>query len=174
MLAGTSNFIISAFVLSVLSLELPSLSHSPVHWKRWRRVRHFTNASDQGTSISLAWPTCHIPLKPNLVSFPNLKPRPSNRCHNWTILVHLLAFWVSFLRVVQAKKGTCLDMQTSASILAALATTRQTKGLQSWRHAVHKGTSRRSQRHVTSTFNARLVWNHKNFYGRILGPRTAV
>ena len=39
----------------------------------------------------------------------------SNRCQNWTILVHLLSFWVHFLQIVQANKGTCFDMQTGVS-----------------------------------------------------------
>ena len=46
-----------------------------------------------------------IPLKANLLSFSNMNHCPSNRCHKWTILVHLLAFWVGFLQAVQAKKG---------------------------------------------------------------------
>ena len=68
------------------------------------------------TSLSLCrphpWINSHdppgIPLKPNLVSFSKLKPCAPNRSHNWTILVHLLVFWVSILQVVQAKTDICL------------------------------------------------------------------
>ena len=40
--------------------------------------------------------------------------------HEWTILMHLLGFWVSLLQVVQAKKGTHIDMQMAASALPVL------------------------------------------------------
>ena len=62
------------------------------------------------------------------VSFSKLNPCPSNCCYNWTILVHLPVFWVSFLQVVQAKKGCCLDMQTAASTCVAFVTAQETKG----------------------------------------------
>ena len=57
-----------------------------------------------------------------------------NRCHKWTILVHLLAFLLSFLWVVQAKRDICFCMQTTSGARAALAKARQRKGVQLWRH----------------------------------------
>ena len=96
-----------------------------------------------------------IPLKPNSVSFSNLNPCPSNRCQKLTILVHLLVFWVSFLQVVQARKGICLDMQMVASAHAALATAWQTKGFLLWCHSFCVL--------ATSMSKERLIWNLPRF-----------
>ena len=70
-----------------------------------------------------------FPLRPDLASFSNWTLvlagsllGPCNRCHIGTILVHLLTFSVSFLRVVQAKKGACFNMETAVDDRAALAT----------------------------------------------------
>ena len=53
--------------------------------------------------------------------FLKLNPCPSNRCHKWTILVHLLPFRVSLLLVLQAKK----DLLWSQSPVTTVNTTLQ-------------------------------------------------
>ena len=107
-----------------------------------------------------------IPLKPNLVSFSNMNPCLSNQCHKWTILVHLLAFWVSFLQVVQAQKIICFDMQTAASAYAALATAQQTNGFRLWDHPFRM--------QGMSMFKVHCVWNFQDFLWPAPGSRMAV
>ena len=104
-----------------------------------------------------------IPLKPRLVSFSNLNPCASNRCHKWTILVHLLVFWARFLQVVQAKKGICFGMQMAPGARASSATARQTKGFLLWHYLFCCQHSRRTSYEI-----------FRIFYGAILGSRTAV
>ena len=65
------------------------------------------------------------------MSFSKVNPCPSRRCHKRTLLVRLLVFWVSFLRVVHPKEGTWFDMaQMAAGAHVPLATARQVKGFQ--------------------------------------------
>ena len=96
-----------------------------------------------------------IPLKPNSVSFSHSNPYPSKCCHKLTRLVHLLVFWVHFVQVVQAKKGTCFGMQMAASACAALMSAWQTKGFQLWCHPFPA--------HLVSIFKVHLVWNLQEF-----------
>ena len=80
---------------------------------------------------------------------------------------NLLAFWVSFLHVLQAKKGICCAMQTAASAHAALVIVWQTKGFLLWCHLFRMQT--------ISTFKARLLWNlPKIFYRAPPGSRMTV
>ena len=79
-----------------------------------------------------------------------MKPYPSNHRHKRTILLHLVAFWVRFLRLVKAKKSICLYMQTTAGARAALVKARQTKGFNC---DVAIG---------SSTFKVSLVWNRQD------------
>ena len=102
---------------------------------------------------------------PNLVSLSKPKPCPCNHCHKWTILVHVLAFWVSFLQLMQGKKGNCFDMQMAVGACAALARAQQTKNFLLWclspkSHINIQGVSR--------------IKSSKIFYGVSLGSRTAV
>ena len=74
-----------------------------------------------------------IPLKPNLVSFSDLNPYPSNHCHNRLLpqMNNTGAFssiLSVFLHIVQAKKGAGSDMQMAASAREALTTEWHTKG----------------------------------------------
>ena len=110
-----------------------------------------------------------IPCKLDLMSFSSLNPYPSNCCHKWTIVVHLLAFWVHLLQVVQAKKGTCFDVQMAAGVLAASTTARRTKGFLLWRH-VHPFPNAP----CINVQKRDLYEIFKNFYGAILGSRTAM
>ena len=81
-------------------------------------------------------------------------------------MVHLLASWVSFLQVVQAKKGICTDVQMAGGDRAAVATAWQTKGFLLWCHLFHHQCLRRV---------AYVIWKiFKIFYGVILGSRMAV
>ena len=128
------------------SRQLLSLSHGAVQWKHCRRFRQMPKAS-----LIESYDLPGIPLKPDLVSFSNLNPCPSNNRHKWTILVDLLTFEWVFLQVVQAKKGRYFDMHTAAGAGTALATARQTKKFHLWRHPFPT--------RLTSTLNARLVWS---------------
>ena len=87
---------------SVVESSQPNFpaSASPMHWTHWRCVWYFLNVF-----LINSYGPPGIPHKPDLVSFSDLNPCPSNSCHKGTMLVHLLVFWVSFLQVVQAKKG---------------------------------------------------------------------
>ena len=81
----------------------------------------------------------------------------------WCITSVLSKFSV---QVVQAKKGTCFDIQTAASARAALVTAQQTMGFSLWCHPFRM--------QATSMFKVRLIWNLPRFYGVILGSRTSV
>ena len=109
-----------------------------------------------------AWCTWH-PSQAILGVISNMNPYPSNHCHYWTVLVHLLAFWVSFLQVMQAKKGICFDMQMAASAHAALVTAWQAKGFLLWCHLFHRQHSRHALHDI---FNP--------FCGAVLSSRMAV
>ena len=52
------------------------------------------------------------------MSYPQLNPCPFDCFEN---LAMLMVFWVSFLQVVQAMKGTCVDLQMAAGARAPLA-----------------------------------------------------
>ena len=149
---------------SVAESGHPSFPLSPtvsvcVHWKCWRPVWQFLNIVLIDTHDPPG-----IPLKPNLVPFSNLNPCASNHSHKWTILLHLLAFWVHFLQAVQAKKGICyadssqcpccLDDSTAQRVFNCDITCSQCTSHQQSKHASYK------------------IFN--NFYGAILGSRTAV
>ena len=123
---------------SVAESNHPSFPPSATQWRCCPHIQHYTQSSvfqlfvlifstAKGVQFGTWW--MHfvidlydppgIPLKPSLVSFSKLNPCPSNHCHKGTILVHLLAFWVSFLQVVPAKKGICFDRQTATGACAA-------------------------------------------------------
>ena len=74
-----------------------------------------------------ARPTCRHSSLAKFGVISKLKPSPSNCCRKYTTLLHLLGVGVSFPQVVQAKKGTDLDMQTAAGVRAALTTALQAK-----------------------------------------------
>ena len=83
--------------------------------------------------IRFVWPG--IPLKPNLWSFSKLNPWPSNCCYKWTILVHLLAFWLSFLQVVRQRKVSALICRWQlVPMLYWGQHGKQSPGFQLWHH----------------------------------------
>ena len=98
----------------------------------------------------------------------NLNRYPSHCCHKRTILVHLLAFWVHLLEVVQAKKGTCIDMQMAASTHAALTTAQHSTQNVFICDITHSQCTSRQHSECTS------YELFKNFYGAILGYRKGV
>ena len=81
-----------------------------MHWKHWRHIQHFLNSFKW-----FIWPTWH-PSQANLgvINYFLTWSLDLITVTNEQYWVHLLVSWVSFLQVVQAKKGTSFDMQMAA------------------------------------------------------------
>ena len=97
--------------------ELPSLSHSAAHSKCWRSARNVSPSSFN----QFVWPTWH-PSQAKLDVIFWHEPLAFWSLLQMNNLVHLLAFWMSYLQVMQVKKSICFDMQMAASAHAALVT----------------------------------------------------
>ena len=96
-----------------------------------------------------------IPLKPNLVSFLSWNLVLSNCCHKSTILLHVLAFWMSYLWVVQAKKGMYLICRQQPALV-----------LHWWqrdKQRVFCSDVTRPQCKPRQLFKVHLVWNLQDF-----------
>ena len=103
------------------------------------------------------------PLRRNLASLSELKPCAPNRCHKRTILVYLLASWVSFLQVVQAKNGTASICRQQP--VPMLHWQQHSKQRVFYCDVTHSVIDVRGASHMKSS---------KIFHGVILGSRMAV
>ena len=134
---NNTNTVMNSYEL-VASLWLGLVAWASLHQPHFFPIKIVGEAHRQMSKTFLLiylYDPPSVSLEPILVLFSQLSLLCfCSRCHKWTLLAHLLVFWVSFLQVVQAKKRTCFefDMQEAAGARDALGTARQR--VQLWRH----------------------------------------